>query len=848
MSALPSPLDPSSASNDADTLWTRLARARIQEVAGATSRAPRVLVTGPAGSGKSLVLRHLRTRLHEQGARTVATAAAPDATGVPADSVLFVDDAHLMSDAELGELHRRLDDEEGGMVLACRPWPRSEQLRQVARRLEQDRPPIVLGHLSALELLAHLDHEGAAMTETCLTSLVDMCGSITWLIREALVAHGTDPCLDPEHRAVQVALSELVAERLHTIDPAVAAHVARESLGAPGADTDDEATAMAGYAEGLLLRNGRPAPIVRSAVLATTSVERLAEVLSQEASRPPSGLVELLIGIDDPRVAQGLLRLGDSVVDRDPVRASALYRSAEASGADSLEVTVRLALTAWARGDIDRAGVLVDGAQLPPDHACHDTAVDIAGAIWAARGLMGMSAAAYASADLTDPVVLAHAAITALGSGDREAVASAVERARAARAFPSSVSVAMRLIGRGLTAGLTSTASGTLDDMVQASETYTESAAHGPIPELPAVLAALTAVNLGELDVAHTVLTDALRGGHGGAWAKPRLLLWTAWVALRRQHPDETLLRLGNVQALPGTLSARDRLLRDAVILGHTRRYGDASTLPTVWQRVRDDVLHVQPDLYNLHPLTEFVTTAALQGDSARFEAAFAAAMSLVHHLGDPPAWSAHLHWAGVQQGILRGRPDDLATHAKALVAAAPNSPVAAAMSVAGRVWTEVLTGTVDVDAIEAAAAQLSAVGLAWDGARLASHGAGHTEDRRIVARLLSTARQLHPNLDAPSDGPMLPARAARSHSVLSARELEVAVLVISGKTYAEIGETIYISPRTAEHHIARIRRRLGATSRSDLIAKLRAIVEDPVVSEPGVGVLPPDAPRPGTP
>ena len=45
---------------------------------------------------------------------------------------------------------------------------------------------------------------------------------------------------------------------------------------------------------------------------------------------------------------------------------------------------------------------------------------------------------------------------------------------------------------------------------------------------------------------------------------------------------------------------------------------------------------------------------------------------------------------------------------------------------------------------------------------------------------------------------------------------------MLQGKTYAEIGETIFISPRTAEHHIAHIRRRLGATSRSDLIAKLR--------------------------
>ena len=71
--------------------------------------------------------------------------------------------------------------------------------------------------------------------------------------------------------------------------------------------------------------------------------------------------------------------------------------------------------------------------------------------------------------------------------------------------------------------------------------------------------------------------------------------------------------------------------------------------------------------------------------------------------------------------------------------------------------------------------------------------------------------------------------RRASEGVVLSERELDVARLVLQGKTYAEIGETIFISPRTAEHHIAHIRRRLGATSRSDLIAKLRVVVEQSV-------------------
>ena len=55
----------------------------------------------------------------------------------------------------------------------------------------------------------------------------------------------------------------------------------------------------------------------------------------------------------------------------------------------------------------------------------------------------------------------------------------------------------------------------------------------------------------------------------------------------------------------------------------------------------------------------------------------------------------------------------------------------------------------------------------------------------------------------------------ASEHVVLSERELDVARLVLQGKTYAEIGETIFISPRTAEHHIQNIYTKIGVSSRA---------------------------------
>ena len=59
----------------------------------------------------------------------------------------------------------------------------------------------------------------------------------------------------------------------------------------------------------------------------------------------------------------------------------------------------------------------------------------------------------------------------------------------------------------------------------------------------------------------------------------------------------------------------------------------------------------------------------------------------------------------------------------------------------------------------------------------------------------------------------------------LSEREREVAQLVLAGLTYQQIGETLYLSARTVEHHVARIRRRSGAGSRAELLSRLEPLL-----------------------
>jgi DNA-binding CsgD family transcriptional regulator len=64
--------------------------------------------------------------------------------------------------------------------------------------------------------------------------------------------------------------------------------------------------------------------------------------------------------------------------------------------------------------------------------------------------------------------------------------------------------------------------------------------------------------------------------------------------------------------------------------------------------------------------------------------------------------------------------------------------------------------------------------------------------------------------------------------AVLSGRELQVARLLLRNQTYREIGERLFISPKTVEHHVARMKQRIGASRRSELFSQLRELTNGP--------------------
>lgn len=820
---MPSPISVGAAGRLVDL--PRLARAHVEALVA--EEAPlRSFIVGPAGAGKSRVLRYLRRAIADRGLSVVTSASAADIRSLAPHDVLLVDDAHLLDDERLDAIAQRADDESAAVIVACRPWPASERLSAIVSRLERTQPAIVLGHLGRSDLASD-----PALAADCIDDIMVRTGGTSWLVAESLEIHaGTECTSAADHSFLQDALQDVIAHRLHSSTPEVRSLLESLCAAADGtAPTTAEDAIEAAYAEALVQRNGQVVPIVRAAVRSTMPVDRLVH-LYLAADDGDDAIAALLSGVRDARMVEALVNHADAIATHDPHRAAHVLKIAAESGAEPTMIAIRRARVEWALGHVEPASTLLDAVSIDSDDPGIAQAADTAAAIWAARGLAQLADQVYRTHPASTPDAAARAALAALAVSDR---GRTIELSHAAHSdeMPSTRGVALDLLARGVRESVDGTAQASLADLVRASEMYTASDETGPIPELPAVVAALAAIHVGEPDVARGVLDGALRDGHGGAWAHDRLVLWSAWVALQQERAPEVEAAVQSMVARARSLSPRDKLLFDALSLAIARRYHDAPALETAWRATRESLLRARFDLFSVLPLCEFIVTAARIGESDRLAPHFDEALARMAELGSPPLWSAHLHWAGIQQGILLGRPEALAPHARALVEAAPHNRLAAMMAQAGRVWTRVLSGAVDADLVEKAAVGLASVGLAWDGARLAGHGASRAKDRRVVSQLLACARRLHPreevrpaNVEAETASP--PAR-PRSHTELSPREREVAALVVEGKTYAEIGSAIFISPRTAEHHIARIRRRLEATTRSDLIAKLRVVLDD---------------------
>jgi len=831
------------------------ARDAVATLTAAPTEAVKLLVSGGIGTGKSSVLAALRTLLRDAGVPVLTR--APRGGDEPGSAVV-IDDAHLLDDDDLDQLAERVAESASTIVVAAEPLAHRPALRTLTTVIERENPVVALGALSppdvagiATEIL------GAAPTPEMVRSLMVATAGLPFLLRPAIAAVASRDG-EPPASAIEQAAKFALIERMRRLDESVLDTLLVSSL-SPDLGPDDVAATLRVNADEAqrLVDHARASGLIEPSHSAAfrRSVHRciaqiigtarhhdteIALLVSQLESSTLSADLALRLaehGLRDDRLATALADLA-AASGGQPARAARLYRAAADAGATALssQLADALALT----GDCTTAGRLADELLGSKDSAERAAAVRIAASIAVHDGSAAQAADLFRwLGPYPDAFVSAAGAIVSLAAGDLAAARTALSAQSAGP--PTSTARAAQSLAEGLLLSLEMPYPAAVARLGQAITA--EQQAVGVAPDTPSALVTLAALHGGDPVRARSVIGRAVRTGledspENTVFVTRRHRLLLGWVRMLDGQLPAAIADVAAVAADPDAVSAtlhrRDALWAAALQTAIARRSGDSGAVQKYWYAAMEVLAEYSMDLYSLLPLGELWVAAARMRQVDRLQHPLDEAFALLDSLGNPLLWSVPLHWAGVHAGIIANSPEAVAPHGQALTAAAGHSAFAKTLANAGRTWLRVLANHVDTDEVTTAARSLSQFGLTWDATRLAGQAALQTPDGRISGAMLQLARDLKqtaavdeaPGIDAPAAletahaGPTRPAS-----SRLSDREREVAELLLLGMPYRDIGTQLFISAKTVEHHVARIRRRLGAESRSEMLSMLRAML-----------------------
>lgn len=797
------------------------------------------VVLGGIGTGKSTTLAAIRDALRDAG--IVAVNRPPRDDGLP--RAVIVDDAHELSDTDLAVLAGLTGDPSITLVVASEPRTRPA-LRSLITALEREQPRISLGPLPRSEVGRRV--AGA----TGLDTVMSATAGLPFLLRPILDSAAALGDTQSANRVVRAALST----RLRGYDEPTLAALLMLSLDS-GLGPTDVATALGTdpdaardlidicYASGLLdpaHGRGFTMTVHRAAEQVLGGVRHreieTALLCSQEEAAVLSTPLAITLaehGMRHPTLAAVLEKraTGDPQSVR-LLRAALMASEEQEPRSDAL--AIRLADAAVRIGDCETAAALADGLLEAGDPAHRAAAVRIAASVATHDGNTGQAAELYRwLGQFPDyrPTELDRAAGTVvfLAAGDPDAARELLRVTGAGP--PTSAARGSRYLAEGLMSTLDQAypvAAARLGQVIGTARNTTP-----VLPDSMPALVALAALHAGDPTRARSILgrtesSDVLFGH------RHRLLL--AWA----QMQDGQLQSAASVvtqESAGADRHRRDALWTAALRTAIARRGGDTGALQRHWAAALDVLAEYSVDLFSLLPIGELWVAAARLRQTDRLTQILDQAFAVIAALGDPPAWSLPLHWAGVHAAILANTPEAMATHGQALSAAADGSGFAGALAAGGRAWLRVLARQVDAGEIDAAARGLSRFGLSWDATRLAGQAALQTPDPKVSAVMLQLARELKlaagatepvdtGDADIPGSAHRTPVPGRSSaRGGLSDREREVAELLLLGMPYRDIGARLFISAKTVEHHVARIRRRLGAESRSELLSMLRVML-----------------------
>ncbi|GIJ70828.1 helix-turn-helix domain-containing protein [Virgisporangium ochraceum] len=819
-------------------VFTAPVRAALDAVTGGPTG---LCVQAPGGYGKTTVLHAVAARCEAAGIPVRTPWPAVPET-VDDDTVLLVDDAHLLDPAQLEALLRLARRQQPRLVLAYRPWPRPAGLAELVEAVSRTSRPVALAPFAVDQVEAYLSGvwperpaPSAVARVTALTGgvpafvarLAAQGPSSVGVPAEVLTPFTAElDALDPEVRRVLLA-TELATE--------AGMGLRMDLLGALlDRDADGVVTVLeAARATGLLGRDGELVPVAGAAIRAVVPVAHRIAVwqrligLQLDRGGPVLALVRALLDAGGPEAGGAMAGAfevaAQEALGSDPALAVRMFEVAAAAGRPTVVAQARAAALV---GDLDTALRLADQVMADPGSPERGDGAVMAATALAHRGQLARSAELYLWSGHASAA--AFAAIGFVGTG-RLADAEKLLRDGPATGSPTLLAGAAGLTARGVHESVCAAPTTALSTLVQAATLLESAGDQTPLPDSPAALAALVGVHCGELDIGESVLMRAVAGGVGGALMTTRHRLLRAWLLMVR---GDTAAARAAAGTDTDRLEPRDRILGAALALGLARRDSDLVALHRAWPDACQAVIQHPVDLFTLLPLGEFAVAAARIGQQRWIANQLRDAWALLENLGDPPLWTVQLHWSCLHAAVISEQPAEAAAHAAALSARRGHSPFAAAVASAAACWLAVLDGDVDQGRVEAAARALHATGFCWDGARLAGQAAIRTTDRRVMTALLDCARVLQ-GRQAPADAGAGPAPqpgarpARRGEAGLSPREHEVATLVLAGLTYREIGDRLFIAAKTVEHHMARMRQRLGCVSRSDLLAQLRVLTTD---------------------
>ncbi|KUI23586.1 isoniazid response ATPase/transcriptional regulator IniR [Mycobacterium sp. GA-2829] len=814
----------------------------------------KLVVVGGIGTGKSTVLAAVRMALRSAGR---AVLSRPRRADDPADAAVVIDDAHLLDTDDLERLTELVADSAATVVIAAQPLAHHPPLRTLVTALERENPAVTLGSASPVEVgRAAAAALGAAPAPELVRMLATVTAGLPFLVRPALAAVAS---VAESAAAVRQATRIALVEQLRRLDEPLLDTLLVASL-SPDLGPDDVAAALRipsdaalavvdrARASGLLEPSFHPgfqrtvhdaiAQIVGAARHHEIEVALLCSQLEMSTLTADLALRMAEHGLRDEKLATALADLATRAGA--PVRAARLYRAAADAGATALSAQLAdaLALT----GDCATAGRIADELLTAEDVDERAAAVRISASIAMHDG------AATQALDLfrwlgpsSDALLSAAGTAAALAAGDG-ATARELSRTQSAGP-PTSLARAARSLADGLVLTLDQPYPVAVARLGQSLGA--EPGGHLVTPDTPAALVTLVALHGGDPVRARSVIGRAVRGAADDASAdaifvtyRHRLLL--GWTQMQDGQLQSAAAAVPRAEA---DLHRRDALWAAALQTAIARRSGDSGAMQLHWYAAMEVLAEYSVDLFALLPLGELWVAAARMRQVDRLRHTLDEAFALLSALGDPPLWSVPLHWAGVHAGILANAPEAVAPHGQALTAASRDehaqSGFAKALATAGRTWLRVLANQVDVDEVTAAARGLAQFGHTWDATRLAGQAALQTSDGRVSQAMLQLARDLKQAVagtDAPArpaaSSPAAPAPAAAparpASAQLSEREREVAELLLLGMPYRDIGAQLFISAKTVEHHVARIRRRLGAESRSEMLSMLRAILAPP--------------------